>query len=91
MAPLHPMVAHRMEQFMDTVCSKVFQLRGAPEFYRKIDEFRRAEPDIPPRAEAIRRLVEAGLAARGSLHQEVLSEFAPLGVTPEAPYRRGGK
>lgn len=74
---------------MDAV-SKVFQLRADAGFFRAIDEFRRAEPDLPPRAEALRRLVTAGLKARGNpnLRRQVLDEFAPLGVTPEAPYRR---
>jgi metal-responsive CopG/Arc/MetJ family transcriptional regulator len=30
----------------------------------KIDEFRRGEPDLPTRAEAIRRLTSIGLASR---------------------------
>jgi hypothetical protein len=29
-----------------------------------VDEWRRSQKDMPPRAEAIRRLIEAGLAAQ---------------------------
>jgi hypothetical protein len=43
--------------------SKLFQLRASPAFFRSVDEFRRAEPDLPPRAEAIRRLCEQALKA----------------------------
>ena len=42
---------------------KVFQMRVSEEFLRRIDDFRRAEPDLPSRAEAIRRLIELGLQA----------------------------
>jgi hypothetical protein len=31
----------------------------------RLDEWRRVQPDIPSRAEAIRRLVELGLKAKG--------------------------
>ncbi len=34
-----------------------------PELVRAIDEWRRFQPDIPPRATAARRLIEAGLHA----------------------------
>jgi metal-responsive CopG/Arc/MetJ family transcriptional regulator len=34
-----------------------------PDLLAEIDEHRRAEPDIPPRTEAIRRLIRAGLEA----------------------------
>jgi len=43
---------------------KVFQMRASEEWLRKIDDWRRQQSDIPSRAEAIRRLVEAGLANR---------------------------
>jgi hypothetical protein len=38
-----------------------FQMRVAPEWLAIIDDWRRQQPDIPSRAEAIRRLVEKGL------------------------------
>lgn len=40
---------------------KVFQMRASQEWLRMIDDWRRAQPDLPSRAEAIRRLVEKGL------------------------------
>lgn len=42
---------------------KVFQMRASEEWLRKIDDWRRTQPDIPSRAEAIRRLVEKGLSS----------------------------
>ncbi|MGA1851301.1 hypothetical protein VH570_10765 [Sphingobium sp. HT1-2] len=38
-----------------------FQMRASPEWLQKIDDWRRQQPDIPSRAEAIRRLVDVGL------------------------------
>ena len=35
-----------------------FQMRVSPSFLRLIDDWRRKQPDLPSRAEAIRRLVE---------------------------------
>lgn len=40
-----------------------FQMRTSEDWLRKIDDWRRKQPDLPSRAEAIRRLVEKGLAA----------------------------
>ena len=40
-----------------------FQMRVSPSFLRLIDEWRRKQPDLPSRAEAIRRLVERGINA----------------------------
>jgi hypothetical protein len=39
------------------------ELRVDSEFLAKVDEWRRNQPDLPPRAAAIRRLVERGLEA----------------------------
>jgi hypothetical protein len=39
-------------------------MRVSDEFIESIDEWRRKEPDLPSRAEAIRRLVELGLQAK---------------------------
>jgi hypothetical protein len=39
------------------------QMRVNDEFIRTIDEWRRKQPDLPSRTEAIRRLVEFGLKA----------------------------
>lgn len=40
-----------------------FEMRLDAEFLDRIDEWRRRQPDIPPRAEAFRRLIERGLQA----------------------------
>lgn len=40
-----------------------FEIRLPPELGDAIDEWRRRQPDLPTRAEAARRLIEAGLAA----------------------------
>jgi hypothetical protein len=40
-----------------------YQIRLSANFWRKVDEWRRLQPEIPARAEAIRRLVEIGLNA----------------------------
>jgi hypothetical protein len=47
---------------MTLVHDKQFQMRASEEFLRKVDNWRRQQPDIPGRAEAIRRLVEQALA-----------------------------
>ena len=48
---------------MKEVADRVFQMRVTEGFLRQIDEWRRQQPDLPPRAEAIRRLIELGLEA----------------------------
>ena len=40
---------------------RVFQMRVSEDFLRSIDDWRRQQPGLPSRAEAIRRLTEAGL------------------------------
>lgn len=42
---------------------RVFQMRASDDWLAKIDDWRRTQPDIPPRAEAIRRLVAQALEA----------------------------
>ena len=37
-----------------------FQMRVSEQFLRMVDDWRRAQLDLPTRAEAIRRLVELG-------------------------------
>jgi len=39
-----------------------FQMRASEEFLRAVDDWRSREADLPRRAEAVRRLVEIGLA-----------------------------
>ena len=38
-----------------------FEMRASAEWLKKLDEWRRKQADLPSRAEAIRRLVEAAL------------------------------
>jgi hypothetical protein len=38
-----------------------FEMRADDAFSKSIDDWRRKQPDLPGRAEAIRRLVELGL------------------------------
>jgi len=45
---------------------KQFQMRVSAEFLEKIDAWRRSQKDIPPRAEAIRRLVDLALNRRAA-------------------------
>jgi metal-responsive CopG/Arc/MetJ family transcriptional regulator len=37
-----------------------FVMRVDDDFFRRVDEWRRRQPDIPSRSEAVRRLVERG-------------------------------
>ncbi len=41
-----------------------FQMRASQDWLDQIDDWRRKQPDLPSRAEAIRRLVERGLSAQ---------------------------
>jgi hypothetical protein len=43
--------------------SRIFQMRVRKSFMDKIDNWRRQQEDLPPQAEAIRRLVQKGLEA----------------------------
>ena len=45
--------------------SEAVTVRIANEGLREIDDWRRAQDDLPGRPEAIRRLVELGLKAKG--------------------------
>jgi hypothetical protein len=40
------------------------EMRVDDAFLKRVDDWRRTEPDIPSRSEAIRRLVEFGLASQ---------------------------
>jgi hypothetical protein len=44
---------------------KQFQMRVSEDFLRMIDDWRRKQPDLPSRAETIRRLVEQALEKQG--------------------------
>jgi hypothetical protein len=41
-----------------------YQMLATESFWKKIDDWRRQQEDLPSRAEAIRRLVDLGLEAR---------------------------
>jgi hypothetical protein len=41
--------------------SERFIMMVAPGFLERLDQWRRKQPDLPNRSEAIRRLVEAGI------------------------------
>ena len=41
--------------------SERFEMRLSPELIAQLDQWRREQPDLPPRAEAVRRLIELGL------------------------------
>ncbi len=45
--------------------NRTFQMRASDEFLKKLDDWRRRQPDLPGRAEAIRRLVENALQSEG--------------------------
>lgn len=47
------------------VKGQTFQMRADDDFLSLIDEWRRMEPDLPSRAEAIRRLVTFAIAQKG--------------------------
>lgn len=42
-----------------------FEMRADEKFMKAVDDWRRKESDVPNRSEAIRRLVELGLKAKG--------------------------
>ncbi|WP_313666093.1 hypothetical protein [Shinella sp.] len=41
---------------------KQFQMRVSEEFLRTLDDWRRTQPELPSRAEAIRQLIQRGLS-----------------------------
>jgi hypothetical protein len=47
----------------DMPANRPFQMRASDEFWQGVDDWRRLQPDMPNRAEAIRRLVATGLRA----------------------------
>jgi metal-responsive CopG/Arc/MetJ family transcriptional regulator len=44
--------------------SERFNMKASPEFLARLDQWRRKQPDLPNRSEAIRRLVEAAMKKR---------------------------
>lgn len=64
---------------------KQFQMRVSEDFLRTIDDWRRRQPELPSRAEAIRQLIHTGLAARPILLdiQKMLVGLRPVGGTSD--------
>lgn len=62
-----PMSIHGIQNCMVLIHDRPFQMRASAEFLQKVDDWRRAQPDLPSRAEAIRRLVELALATQPKL------------------------
>jgi hypothetical protein len=46
---------------LSVIDSERFELRISPELLAEIDAWRRVQPDIPPRATAVKRLIAIGL------------------------------
>lgn len=46
--------------------TRPYQMRVTEEWLATIDDWRRQQPDLPSRAEAIRRLVEKGLTEKAA-------------------------
>ena len=55
-------------------------MRASPEWLFKVDSWRRTQPDLPPRAEAIRRLVGMGLRFGLSVGDKVSTPAGPAKV-----------
>lgn len=50
-----------MAKDTDSALSERFEMRLSKGLIAHVDAWRRQQPDLPPRAEAIRRLIELGL------------------------------
>jgi hypothetical protein len=66
--------------------SERFELRFSPDLLRQIDNWRRQQSNLPTRAEAIRRLIERGLATGGRDHIAV-RRHEPAVAEKSAPLR----
>lgn len=55
-----------MAKDTSTALTERFEMRLTKSLIEKLDEWRRQQADLPPRAEAIRRLLELGLKAADS-------------------------
>jgi hypothetical protein len=58
-----------------------YTLRLPPDFWMPIDAWRRLQPDLPSRAEAVRRLVAAGLDVAEELRHVAFRREADGGLT----------
>lgn len=52
-----------------------FEMRANQEFLKKLDDWRRSQPDLPARAEAIRRIVDKALEADGPTLSTLLRQW----------------
>lgn len=70
---------------MSVTHDKQIQMRASEEFIRSIDDWRRHQEDLPPRAEAIRRLIAMGIKAEPILRDvmKMLVELRGTGPTHE--------
>jgi hypothetical protein len=57
---------HLWEQPRPERQSERFNMKASPEFLARLDEWRREQPDLPNRSEAIRRLVEIAMRKSGN-------------------------
>ena len=61
--------------------TQTFKMRVTPEWVTLLDAWRRAQPDLPSRAEAVRRLVAAGLKLpSGSVDGRAIIEVIRRGI-----------
>ena len=77
-----------------------FEMRAPTDLLRKVDDWRRQEPDLPSRSEAIRRLIEAGLSKTSTApppcggepgeSDKPAGSVAPAPKKPVAPSRKAG-
>ena len=58
---IDPRQSCNYKKYMVQEKTQPFQMRASPEWLAMIDDWRRKQPDIPSRAEAIRQLVQKGL------------------------------
>ena len=66
--------------------SERFEMRVPQDLLQRVDAWRREQPDLPPRAEAIRRLLHAALAPGSS---DATDDTHP--DVRERPLQWGGK
>lgn len=59
-------MARRPDKPAPALKSRRFEMRFDSDMIERIDGWRAKQPGLPPRAEAIRRLVEQGLKASGA-------------------------
>jgi hypothetical protein len=77
---------------------KVFQMRVSEGFLRRLDDWRREQPDIPSRADSIRKLVDLALGSErprreAATMKEMAAQHVPeavdlmraIGADPDAP------